>query len=353
MFSTIGTLDDKSLFILPSDYISLLHIAAYCDSLESFIFLNNIGISIDQKSVNSYLPIHYACLSGSYEIVAYILSIDSHQASIISQVEYHQTYLATISGNCDILRLLFEKGAKPQNNNKSVRKSIKMKNSECLRILLENESKKYYEKYEYSNVMTAIANGNQEAVPLLFEYGDKLDHVVENTGETALSLACFQNFQETVKFLCDNMHNIEISNQLNKKAAVHWICGSKNIEIVKMVLDKNIDINRLDEDGHPGPYYMIDSIDEDDVVVILQLLFVKGLNLNNHGNKANSILGDFVLSIQKPLKVIGWLLQNGADANEMLISPNVKIIDFVKKARNNKLMNVFEKYNPLFFQNEN
>ena len=161
MFSTIGTLDDKSLFILPSDYIGLLHIAAYCDSLESFIFLNNIGISIDQKSVNSYLSIHYACLSESYE-----------------------TYLATISGNCDILRLLFEKGAKPQNNNKSVRKSIKMKNSESLRILLENESKKYYEKYEYSNVMTAIANGNQEAVSLLFEYGDKLDHVVENTGET-------------------------------------------------------------------------------------------------------------------------------------------------------------------------
>ena len=79
LFSTIGTLDDKSLFILPSDYISLLHIAAYCDSLESFIFLNNIGISIDQKSVNSYLSIHYACLSESYEIVAYILSIDSHQ----------------------------------------------------------------------------------------------------------------------------------------------------------------------------------------------------------------------------------------------------------------------------------
>lgn len=162
--------------------------------------------------------------------------------------------------------------------------------------------------------------------------------------------ACFQNFQETVKFLCDNMHNFDISNQLNKKAAVHWICGSRNIEIVKMVLDKNIDLNRLDEDGHPGPYYMIDLIDEDDAVVILQLIFVKDSNLNNHGNKANSILGDFVLSIQKPLKVIGWLLQNGADANEMLINPNVKIIDFVKKARNNNLINMFEKYNPLFFK---
>lgn len=67
-------------------------------------------------------------------------------------------------------------------------------------------------------------------------------------------------------------------------------------------------------------------------------------------DRANSILGDFVLSIQKPLKVIGWLLQNGADANEMLINPNVKIIDFVKKARNNNLINMFEKYNPLFFK---
>ena len=65
---------------LPTKSLSLIHIAAYADNLEAFLFLQKKGLLISLKTRYNYLPIHYACASGSTEIVSYILSIDSSQA---------------------------------------------------------------------------------------------------------------------------------------------------------------------------------------------------------------------------------------------------------------------------------
>lgn len=65
---------------LPIKSLSLIHIAAYADNIEAFLFLNNKGLPINLKSLYNYLPIHYACASGSEEIVSYILSVDPSQA---------------------------------------------------------------------------------------------------------------------------------------------------------------------------------------------------------------------------------------------------------------------------------
>ena len=42
------------------------------------------------------------------------------------------------------------------------------------------------------------------------------------------------------------MSNIEIDQSIRAKAAVHWICQSKDPEIVKIVLNKGINVNYLD-----------------------------------------------------------------------------------------------------------
>lgn len=336
-----------------------MHIAAYCDSLEAFIFLQNKGLPINKQSANSYLPIHYACLAGSYEVVEYILSVDPSQATVLPQVEYHLIYLATMSGDPDVLRLLFKNGADinaAQNKkNKSVQQAIKTRHVECLRILLEKGSKNEVDKEQYSTLMLAIANNEFDAVPLLAESGENLEYVVPGTGETALSLACFVGHRLTVKYLCDHMTKVDIDPSFRTKAAVHWVCQSKDPEIVKMVLAKNINVNRLDQDGHTGLFYLLDLTDEDNTIKIIELLYNAGLDLNIQGKsvtgaEVNSILGDFVSSIHRPTKVIGYLLQNGARADAKLISQNKRIIDFVQNSRNRKLSEVFKKWVPELFK---
>lgn len=112
---------------------------------------------------------------------------------------------------------------------------------------------------------------------------------------------------------------------------------------------KGIDVSRLDSEGHPRPFYFLDMIDEDTVIKILDILVSEGLDFNIRGTsvdgrKVNTILGDFVSSIFWPIKVVEWLLENGAQYDEMLVSRNKRIIDFALCARNRKLMEVFKKY---------
>lgn len=46
-------------------------------------------------------------------------------------------------------------------------------------------------------------------------------------------------------------------------------------------------------------------------------------------------------------KVIGWLLQHGADREAKLVAMNKRIIDVVQTTRNRKLLEVFKKCVPL------
>ena len=260
-----------------------------------------------------------------------------------------------MSGDPDILRLLFKNGAdinaQQNKRNKSVQQAIRTRHVDCLKILLEKGSKNEVDKMQYSTLMLAIASNEQDAVPLLAESGENLEYTTPNTSETALSLACFQSFRPTVKYLCEHMTKVDIDPSLRAKAAVHWICQSKDPEIAKMVLAKGINVNRLDQDGHTGLYYLLDLTDEQTTIQIIELLFKEGLDLNIQGkslqgNDVNSILGDFVSSIHRPEKVIGWLLEHGANPEAKLITQNKRIIDVVQSSRNRRLLEVFKKWVP-------
>lgn len=72
-----------------------MHVAAFYDSLESFIFLHTKGLPIDIPSQSSYLPIHYGCYKGSYKVVEYILKVDPTQATIRQEGKQDLIYLAT------------------------------------------------------------------------------------------------------------------------------------------------------------------------------------------------------------------------------------------------------------------
>lgn len=151
------------------------------------------------------------------------------------------------------------------------------------------------------------------------------DYVTEKYWETALSLVCFNNNLPTVKYICDHIEKVDPSIQC--EAAVHWIYKSKNPAIVKTVILKGIDVSRLDSEGHPGPFYLLDMNDEDTVIKILDILVSAGFDLNIRGTcidgrKVNTILGDFVSSIFWPIKVVEWLHENGAQYDEMLVSRN-------------------------------
>ena len=138
------------------------------------------------------------------------------------------------------------------------------------------------------------------------------------------------------------MSNIELPPNLQCKSAVHWICISCKPEIARIILAKGIDVNRLDHDGHMGPFYMLDVGDEDEVIEVFELLLQAGLDINKKTKTTSSILGEFVTSITKPLKIIEWLLAHGASMNSKLKTGQT-IYEFMRHCEHSPELSVLAK----------
>jgi ankyrin repeat protein len=289
-----------------------MHIAAFFDSLDCFIYLERKGLSLSQESAASYLPLHYACYNNSYEVVCYIIRREPRQASLISSVEWHLLYLATVGGDPEILLLLLRNGADLSLHtgaNAPIPQAIRKRNVPCLRILLAHNVKNV-RSADYTSLMLAISSNEPKAIPLLLDSGEDPGFITAGY-ESALSLACFQgeSWIETVRLICDRVTNIDLDPTLKEKAAIHWACSSKSPEIVRIILEKGVDVNRVDSKEKSGLYYLLDNCSEDVVIEIMELMVAHGFDVRAHP----AAVIDFVQAMSKPCRVIEWLFEHGAD----------------------------------------
>jgi len=312
--------------IIPLDNLSLVHIAALFDSLEAFMFLTILKkIPMETRSAAQYTPLHYACFGGATEVVAFILD-NPNGKNLIKQdtgVEYTLLYLCVLSQSDRILRLLFENGATLTfNEQKLFGQAIKQKNVDIIKILLENHpNSRKVENRDFNPLMLAIISGQVDAIPLLYHTCPDITVPVDD--KTALSVACFLDNPAAVKLLVSHYNSIDVKPDHKGLAAVHWICQSRNPEIASLVLSKGINVNRVDKDGHMGPFYMLDATKEDDVIKIYEMLLQNGMDINKRENSTlNSILGDVICSIKKSPKIIDFLLSHGADPYAVLAKSN-------------------------------
>ncbi|KAH0786835.1 ankyrin repeat protein [Histomonas meleagridis] len=339
---------------LPINQLTLLHIAAYCDSLEVFIFLCNLHkdkFNTRTASAASYHPLHYACCSAAYEVAFYILSIDPAEAAQTPSVDWHFIYLASEAGDPEILNLIFANGAdinaEPNKRNNSINQAIKKKNIECLRILIQKGSKETKDQRNYTPLMLAITNNQFEAVPILLDSGENPEYFAPD-GKSALFLACFQRSVETVRLLCEKMQVVDLDPNQNGMGLIHYACMSNNPEIIRIVLTKNINVNRFDKDGKLGPTNLVYCPDEKVVIQIMEMLVEKGFNLNKvatfGGKPTESLLMTFVSTIKKMYTVIDWMLTNGADPYMKAKDQKQTIVEYVQSRSDKKMKDVFAKH---------
>ena len=136
-----------------NDHVTLLHAAAFYESLECFVFLHKQkNFNIQLLSVKSFLPLHYACFNNSREIVAYILSEDPEQVKIPRDNSLFN--FTILGGDSIILKELFNKGAEIIENSYDdpLEKSIALDNFELCQIILE-----HYKGYKKGTTTALIA----------------------------------------------------------------------------------------------------------------------------------------------------------------------------------------------------
>jgi hypothetical protein len=140
--------------------------------------------------------------------------------------------------------------------------------------------------------------------------------------------------EEIVEMLLERATQIDPPDPKGS-AAVHWLCQSKSPRIARMVLEKGIDVARVDDDQRVGPYYLIDTVPEADAIQILELLVQNGWDVNQpSGPNRSTLLGACLGAITKPVEVMRWLIRHGANLAAPAPSENRRIIDVIKTKRN-------------------
>lgn len=318
-------------------------------------------LNLDSQTAASYLPLHYAVSYASLEVVQYILSKRPELAMKDYKLPYNLIFLATCAGDAETLELLFQLGAdpnfitQPQNNRNdltAISQAIRSKRVECLKVLLKREAQfRNKASSDDTFVMLAIKSSQPEAVPILIDCGDDLYKISREKRETALSLACFNQYENVVKLLCSKMANIDIPHNLNAMAAVHWACRSGKPEIVRTMLAKGIDCNRLDPDGFSGPAVILGASD-DEAIEIIDDLVKHGFDINLVSKTKGTLLGILIGQISKKFKVIDWLLMHGADPTATMYfgGKAQPIINYIKEKGNARMKEIFKKYCPNEFK---
>jgi ankyrin repeat protein len=306
--------------IMPSDQLSLLHVAAYYDNFEIFCLLESLGIPLRVPSGASYFPLHYACFGRAMECAAYILERDPKEATLEHDCEYQPIYLATFSNSPQILEMLLDCHANLESGktveNGPLVQAIKSGHTDCLLILLQHRCRTDVRHLYLSPLMLAVNFGMESALEPLLDLGQDPNYFNVN-GETVLSIACTFGDLAAVKLLCSRMSIIEIpATEAKFPSIARYAIRSKNLEILEIVLSKGCDVNRYDRYNGFAADAILGFVPDDVGVKMLELLIQNGFEVNCRDPVTDKALLDRVLEFTPGgyLKVMNFLLSHGADA---------------------------------------
>lgn len=350
---------------LINDRISLLHAAAYYDSLECFVYLiEEHNFDIRTLSTKSFLPLHYACYNSSREVAAFILSTDSSQVSIPND---NTLFNFTIyGGDVTILEALFNEGAVIKKNTRDdpLEKAIALDNMKMVIVIL-----KHYEGYKKQSTPALMAAETCNVKLLEYLVKSSADLSYNNEVNDSVFTLMFKfsdgsDYKEMIlNWLYKFGNSLEIDPPVDPNkhvdGVIQWVCKLADPEIASLMLNtQNVCVNRIGANNHIAPYYLTSNkkVSEDKIISILQILIDKGYDINYRppGSDLETTLEVFVNSIfSLKLNVIRFLIERKANPY-MYISKNKKmtIYEFAEKNKNTKLLEIFSQVNEKDFENK-
>ena len=346
---------------LPLDGINVMHIAALYGSTECFLYLHfELGFSLHSESIYGYTPLYYACCNPSPEIFDFIVRYSTaDELDKTYEKDYKRVFPISLleivlMKSYPIIKSLENSGYSFE---KLVEKHHEIYNQLLMRVVYNSHTQSVdwlldkSKDFRYKNdtpLMVACLHEKEDLVPFLLQRDPKSVYYHDQEGRCALSIACTYSSPRVIQMICNSMETIDIPPDLQAKSAVHWICQSKSSEVAKILLAKDIDTNRLDNNGNIGPAYLVDWAGEEESLNIMKLLLEHGYRIDNHGEKRTTALGEFILGISKYYSVIDFLISKGASLNEKIvqirgdITIKDKMIEIGK--RNSKMRNLLNKW---------
>ena len=244
------------------------------------------------------------------------------------------------NGYNTISELLLQHGATEENyklDPKSLITALINNEYDRAKEMINNNIEINFIQGDFSPLMCSI--NNIEIMKLLLEKGADVN-LKNKSNMTALTIAVISNKQNAVKILLENNADVNVVSNLNDQTPLMFALQNKNLPIIKMLKEKDVDIHAKDSYGNTALMNAItlNSVNMKEV----KFLIANTDQINMFNNLGMSPL--FKAIGLDHIDLVKYLLKNGADIH-LKNYRGVTVLDVAKKTKNNpemiKLLNDF------------
>ena len=245
-YQDVLTMRDKELS-------SPFHVAGLSGSVELVKYLISKGCEVMDKDNDGWTVLHYACKEGNTEVVQYLVENYPELLTMRDKELSSPFPVAGLSGSVELVKYLISKGCEVMDKDNDgwtvLHQACNEGKLDLVQYLVDNypEMLTIRDKSGQSPFLVTGYSCSVDLVTYLIAKGcDVMD--MDNDGETILYNACKEGKLESVQYLVENYPDLlKIKNKIGQSPfVVSGVSGSK--ELVKYLISRGCDV--MDKDNH-------------------------------------------------------------------------------------------------------
>ncbi|MBA4389946.1 MAG: hypothetical protein C0399_03310 [Syntrophus sp. (in: bacteria)] len=310
--------------------------AADGNRLDIVRFLLDKGADVNAKNGANNTALIYASIKGNADIAKELLEKKA-DVNVKNISKGDALIYAVMEKKTEVFRVLLKHGArvneKYDDGKTALMMAIQDGSSEIAKLLIDHKADvNAVDKDQMTALMIACEKGNADIVEALLKAGADV-HKKSKYGDTALSKAISAHHVRIVRTLVKNNGNF------NKQEALFSAVMAGNLEIVKLLLTKDMDVNMR---GFASGTALMLAADGD--IALVKFLVERGADVNVKDDEGETALMKAVKSFKESnLSCIKYFIDHGADLNAANKKGETALILAVKRGNADMVKVLVEK----------
>ncbi|XP_055848446.1 serine/threonine-protein phosphatase 6 regulatory ankyrin repeat subunit A-like [Episyrphus balteatus] len=254
-----------------------LHYATVGGDLAIVKLLLDNGACVHLKTVNGLTPFHTACQNGNVEIIKLLLSRNADINSRTYCYMFTPLYIAIENSHREAAKYLMDHGAKINDKSDNKKTALSCAVEKGLSLIVQDilqYSPDINNAINKISFINAASKPDKKYLPIvkdLMMYGFSVEADDINDIallQNALKMGYIEIIQDLVK------HGLDLNS--NKEENFHIAVKNKQLQLAKLLLMHEPDVNAIDENGKPPIFYSVQNSDLD----MYKLILLHGGNVN-------------------------------------------------------------------------
>ncbi|XP_062590628.1 uncharacterized protein LOC134252223 [Saccostrea cucullata] len=233
---------------------NVLHDAAWDGNIEILKFLLDRGLDIKSTRSDGKTVLHLCCLNDKIDMCEFLVNTYPDLLDVTDNDGENALHDAVWGGNIDLAKFLLEEGLdikSTRSDGKTVLHQCCMNGQTDMCKYLVNTCPFLLDVTDNDGenaLHDAACSGNVDLVIFLIEKGLDIKST-SSDGKTVLNLCCLDDKMDMCKYLVNKYPDLLDVTDNDGQNALHEAAWSGNVEILKFLVDKGLDIYSARDDG--------------------------------------------------------------------------------------------------------